>query len=348
MLTSALYKQTRRCSSRSNFLAPRKNTGSNSSSHQGLPTYFYIIGGTSGCIVAYNYFSNLDYVPITNRRRWIATTPQYEQLLGDQEYARLVQELRGQILPRTHRASQTVARVGARIARASKEFQQQTTNSSDDPTKQQQQQQKPFTFTVVRSDMANAFCLPGNHIFVMTGLFQYATNEDELACVIGHEVAHTLCRHAGERMSGSLVTSVLARMTFLIDPTGLTAALFLPAAAVLRELPHSRSQEMEADQIGVRLAALACYDPRFNKNVFAAMKRTEVSSGAPPQFLSTHPSHESRISNFDKWLPEAMAIYENNERCADIRRQMERARLAAARDAAMRETTIVSSTMGRI
>jgi predicted Zn-dependent protease len=141
-------------------------------------------------------------------------------------------------------------------------------------------------------------------------------------------------------MSGGMVLNLLARSTLLLDPSGLLAIMLLPAANILRELPHSRIQELEADQIGVHVAALACYDPRASKRVFQRMK-DGLDGSAPPEFLSTHPSHDSRIAKFDTYMPEVMKTYEENERCLVIRKQMERARQAAAREALLRERQAV-------
>lgn len=197
----------------------------------------------------------------------------------------------------------------------------------------------PPTFTVVRSEMANAFVLPNNHIFVMTGLFKYARNEEELASVLGHEMAHNLARHVGEKVSGNLVIQVLARLSLLVDPSGTLMMVFLPTANLLSELPHSRTQELEADHIGMHLAAKACYDPAAAKRVFERM-RQDVSSGVqPPEFLSTHPSHESRLIKMDDWLPETRRILERDggETCRQIQNEIELARQIAAQRAAERE-----------
>lgn len=290
--------------------------------YYGFPPYIWVTAGGTTLLIGYCYFAFLDTVPLTGRRRWIATAPATEVELGNEQYKQLLSQFRSQILPPTHPASKTVARVGSRIANASLVFAQQHNLTTYNPA--------PYTYTVIRHDMANAFVLPGNHIFVFTGLFKYARNEDELAGVIGHEVAHTLARHAGERISGNVLIQLLARITLLVDPSGALAMIFLPAAKLLNELPHSRTQETEADEIGVFLAAQACYDPRAAKRVFANMK--EADGASPPEFLSTHPSHQSRISNFDKWLPDAMEIYQSDygERCQSVRRQMEAARRAAA------------------
>jgi len=296
----------------------------------GMPNYIWFSVGGTTVLFGYAYFAFLDEAPITKRKRWIATSPQWEQQLGDQEYRQLMRRFRSDILPRNHRASITVQRVGSRIAEASIDFAQRHNLKTYSTN--------PYTYTVIRSDMANAFVLPGNHVFVMTGLFKYVRNEDELAGVLGHEVAHNLARHAGEKVSGSLVVSLLARLTLIIDPSGLFFSILVPAASLFRELPNSRQQETEADEIGVYLAAQACYDPRAAQRVFANMKKGMEGANHGPEFLSTHPSHENRIRNFDQWMPKAMETFESDDRCRMIREQMTEARQAAAREAALRET----------
>jgi predicted Zn-dependent protease len=334
----------------------------------GLPLYVWATVGGTTALFGYCYFFFLDEVPLTKRKRWIATSPLWERQLGDQEYAQLLQTFRKDILPPNHRASVTVHRVGSRITQAAQDFsrdhhlnlaQAATTTAfksqsqapaqpqSQSPAQSQPQSQPQYTYTVVRSDTANAFVLPGNHIFVMTGLFRYVHDEDELAAVLGHEMAHNLARHAGEKISGSIVTNMLARLSLLLDPSGMLFTLMLPAASVFRELPNSRTQETEADQIGVHIAAHACYDPRAAKRVFANMKAADGSTkegkgdggGGAPEFLSTHPSHDTRISNFDTWLPDAMKEFESDAgvRCRHVRRDMALARQHAARSASFQQ-----------
>ena len=161
----------------------------------GLPAYIWVgLGGTTALLLT-TYYSYLEEVPFTKRRRWIATSAAWEQRLGDGEYQNMVAANRNNILPPSHRASGTVRRVGQRIAAASQTFCQQHNLPPLHYT-------KPYTYTIIRSDTANAFVLPGNHVFVMTGLFKYIKDEDELAAVLGHETAHNLARHAGEKVSG--------------------------------------------------------------------------------------------------------------------------------------------------
>ena len=287
-------------------------------SHQPVPPYIWVSAAGTALLGGYCYYSFLDTVPLTQRSRWIATSPTWENEMGDQEYKKLLRHFQRDILPPYHRASLTVHRVGARIAQAAQEFAIEYNLPES---------ARPFTYTIVRSDIANAFVLPGNHVFVMTGLFQYVRNEDDLAAVLGHEVAHTLARHAGERISGSVIMSLLSRLALLVDPSGLLFAISMPTSTILRDLPHSRTQESEADQIGLHLAARACYDPRAAKRVFHAMQNESGKDG-PPEFLSTHPSHKSRISRLDTWEPGAMQVYKR-DRCRVIRQQMEIARQLA-------------------
>ena len=239
----------------------RNRQGFSGGNFGGIPPYLWVSAAATGGIITVGYFAFLNEAPLTKRRRWIATSPEWESRLGDEQYKQLRQQYRGQILDPQHRASRTVGRVGSRIAEAARSF-------CSEHSLQHVVSSKPYTFTVVRSDEANAFVLPGNHVFVLTGLFRYVRSEDELAAVLGHEAAHTLARHAGERMSGGIVVNTLAQLLFLLDPSGIMTTLFLPAANLLSTLPHSREAESEADQIGLYLASKACYDPRAAKRVF--------------------------------------------------------------------------------
>ena len=296
-----------------------------------IPPYVWVAAGATGTLFGVAYYSFLDEAPLTHRKRWIATSPQWERELGDQEYRQLLRAHRRDILPENHRASITLHRVGGRIAEATDRFARENSLAY--------YASRPYTFTVVRSDMANAFVLPGNHIFLFTGLFKYVQDEDELATVLGHECAHNLLRHVGEKVSGSIVVSMLARLSLVVDPSGLLFTFILPAASLFRELPNSRVQEMEADQVGLQIAAEACYDPRAAKRVFGSMQQDEAGGLRPPEFLSTHPSHAKRLQRFDEWVPNAMTRFQadDGDRCRAIRYQMKMARQAAAEEAAWRE-----------
>ena len=318
-----------------------------------IPAYVWLpVAATTG-LIGYAYYAYLDQVPLTERKRWIATSPRWEAHLGDQEYKKLLAHFsaQGKVLPPDHRASRTVQRVGSRIAKAAEKFAEQ--HHVENTSAANMYNKSPYTYTVVRDETANAFVLPNNHVFVMTGLFRYTPTEDDLAAVLGHEIAHNLARHAGERMSSSFVVNLFARLSLIIDPSGFLMTLMVPATALLRDLPHSRTQEMEADHIGLYLAAEACYDPRAAKRVFTTMKRGLGDGYGPPEFLSTHPSHASRISKMDEWMPKAMKVFKGEsveedgpsfgmmmgeskgDRCHHVRQQMQMARKDAAYRAAM-------------
>lgn len=248
-----------------------------------IPGYvLFPIGFFGGSVLyAYSYFQS--EAPFTKRKRLLATSLEWERRQGEIQYRQLLKQYSSDILPPNHRASVTVKRVGSRITSAAGNILSSGKYSKESIG-------PPYTYTVVESNQANAFVLPNNHVFVLTGIFQYVRDEDDLAAVLGHEAAHNLCRHAGERISSNIFINVLARFSLLFDPSGFVYTIFLPAAKLLHDLPHSRDHEIEADYIGLQLAAEACYDPSAAKRVFSAMKEDNSNSTSPPEFISTHPS----------------------------------------------------------
>jgi predicted Zn-dependent protease len=179
-------------------------------------------------------------------------------------------------------------------------------------------QQFQWEVTVFKDDKtANAFALPGGKIAVYTGIFPMAKTEAGLAAVMGHEVVHALARHGAERMSQTQATNVGVQVLGAAAGVGTgnaalgqaTMAALGAGAQVGMLLPFSRKHESEADYIGILLAADAGYDPRESVALWERM--TQMSGGAPPEFMSTHPSHETRIEQLKKWMPEAMAIYKS-------------------------------------
>jgi predicted Zn-dependent protease len=170
---------------------------------------------------------------------------------------------------------------------------------------------------VIKDDQtANAFALPGGKIAVYTGIFPMANNDAGLAAILGHEVVHALARHASERMS----QEVLAQVGLTAAAVGLGASDAGPAVGEATMaalglgtrvgvlLPYSRTHESEADSIGLLLSAAAGYDPQEAVRVWQRMQ--QQSQGAPPEFLSTHPSHETRITRLQEAMPEALKIFQ--------------------------------------
>ncbi|HZN43820.1 MAG TPA: M48 family metallopeptidase [Nitrospiraceae bacterium] len=171
---------------------------------------------------------------------------------------------------------------------------------------------------VIKDDKtAKAFALPGGKIAVYTGLFPVAKSEAGLAAVMGHEVVHALARHGGERMSQGITTQIaligaaIGLSTSGIDPNsgGMAMQALGLGAQVGVLLPFSRKHESEADYIGLLFAAGAGYDPREAVRVWERMEA--IGGQQPSEYLSTHPSHGTRIEQLTEWMPEALALYES-------------------------------------
>jgi len=166
---------------------------------------------------------------------------------------------------------------------------------------------------VLTSKDINAWCMPGGKIAVYTGLIErLKLTDDELAAVMGHEIAHALREHARERMGRQMATQTatavgaIALQIFTgvyIDPQ--LAGTFTQAMFVL---PNSRENEQEADLIGIELAARAGYDPRAAITLW--QKMSQAGGGGPPEWLSTHPSHDTRLRELQNDVQKVMPLYE--------------------------------------
>jgi predicted Zn-dependent protease len=172
---------------------------------------------------------------------------------------------------------------------------------------------KDWEIVVFRSDEANAFALPGGKVGVYTGLLKVAKTDGQLAAVIGHEIGHVQARHGNERMSQGVVAqfgqAALAGGLGDSKLRGPVLAAFGLGAQVGVLLPYGRAQESESDLIGLRLMARAGFDPRESVKLWENMRAASGGKG-PPQFLSTHPSGDTRIRDLQVHMAEAMRAYE--------------------------------------
>ncbi|MDF1823991.1 MAG: M48 family metallopeptidase [Verrucomicrobiales bacterium] len=173
-----------------------------------------------------------------------------------------------------------------------------------------------WEFVVFDDPTPNAFALPGGKVGVHTGIFQLTKNDAGLAAVIGHEVAHVVARHSGERMSQSVVSGVLvAGAGYALNRdggNGIIPTAALGAGALIATRSFSRKQELEADRMGAIFMARAGYDPKESIGLwqrFAAWRSANNSGSSGPQFLSTHPLDEKRISELQQYMPEALTEY---------------------------------------
>jgi predicted Zn-dependent protease len=171
---------------------------------------------------------------------------------------------------------------------------------------------KEWEVTVFDKDEVNAFALPGAKIGVYTGLLKVAKTQDQLAAVIGHEVAHVLAKHGNERISTAYATQTgLQLLESMVGGAGSDKqnlmALLGVGAQVGVILPFSRTQESEADLLGLDLMSNAGFDPRASIELW---KNMSAAGGGRPEFLSTQPGHETRIHDLEKRMSKAMPLYE--------------------------------------
>ena len=232
-------------------------------------------------------------VPITGRSQLVLIPEGTEVKMGLDSYQEIIGKAK---ISTDAKANDQVTRVGRRIAEA--------TGRAD----------YQWEFKVIEDTQVNAFCLPGGKVAVYTGILPVAHDDAGLAAVLGHEVSHAIARHGGERMSQQLAVqgiSLAAAETLL---AGRDPALVQLASAALGGLgnvgvllPYSRLQESEADHLGLVYMAKAGYDPHASLELWKRM--ASANNSRPIQLLSTHPLPETRITQIEGWIPEAMTYY---------------------------------------
>lgn len=240
------------------------------------------------------------------RKQVVALNPEQEEALGRQAFAQVLQQQRGNVIE-GGRDAEAVQEIARRLVRATenKEFLRLT---------KQDFQKLNWQVRVIRSREVNAFCLPGGKIVVYTGIMPVAETDAGLAVVMGHEISHALAHHGAERMAQQQMTQVGvlaagASLSDLDDRQRIQIMQVINAGAQFGILKYSRSHESEADRMGLLLMAAAGYDPRESIRFWERMQR-HAGGRSPPEFASTHPSHDTRISDLHKWLPEAMPLFE--------------------------------------
>jgi len=168
---------------------------------------------------------------------------------------------------------------------------------------------------LIGSTQINAFCMPGGKIAFYSGILKkLQLTDDEVAMVMGHEIAHALREHARERMGKNAATGMGANIISQVFGFGQLGQTVTNYGAQLLTLEFSRSDESEADLVGMELAARAGFDPRAGVTLW--QKMTASNQGAPPQWLSTHPSGQTRIADIQANLPKVMPLYERAKKTA--------------------------------
>jgi predicted Zn-dependent protease len=170
-----------------------------------------------------------------------------------------------------------------------------------------------WEFRVLEDDRVNAFCLPGGKVGVFQGLFRVVQNDDQLATVLSHEIAHALAHHASERIArAQMYDRAVAAANGTLGGMGRNdrdtlIGLLAAGAARLRSLSYDRQQEAEADHIGLFLMTFAGYDPGAALRFWERMQEALAGRGRPPEILSDHPSDAHRLEQIRAWIPQAKA-----------------------------------------
>lgn len=203
-----------------------------------------------------------------------------------------------------------VARVGRKLANAVENYLRNNGYANEIQNFQ-------WEFNLVQDKQANAFCMPGGKIVVYEGLLPYTQNESSLAIVLGHEIAHAVAKHSAEQITKQqnqgIGTAIIGTVLNTAVGSG-TGDIFNSVASTglsLLNLKYSRSNETEADYMGLMFAAMAGYDPQAAVPFWQRMAANSQSSTLP--FMSSHPSDASRIQKIQEWMPEAMKVYQANK-----------------------------------
>lgn len=242
-------------------------------------------------------------VPITGRKQF-SLLPESEMMsMSLTEYQGFLQQ--HPPLPASDQRVQMVRQIGDRLSKAATTFLKE--NGAADRVKDFQ-----WEFNVVNDAQVNAWCMPGGKVVVYTGLLPITQDEASLALVMGHEIAHAIARHGNERMSQAMAVQGVGMglQLYASEHPSAAADLFQQAYGIggqLGMLAYSRTQESEADKMGLVFMAMGGYDPRIAP---AFWQRMAAQGGAkPPEWLSTHPSDERRIADLEAYMPEAMKYY---------------------------------------
>ena len=250
------------------------------------------------------FFIGCTKTPITSRHQMIMMSADEEMKLGMETSQEILKETR---LSRDKEATAIVKRVGKNIAKV--------TNKDYNTSNYE------WEFNLIDNDKeANAFCLPGGKIFVFSGILKYMENDNELAAVMGHEIGHAVARHGAERKSSATLSKVGAGILKVLNELDTKRSRSEKDADNQNTdhmisrwimLPHSRTQEYEADHIGLVLSAKAGYDPKYALSFWEKFSSGKTNR---PEYMSTHPTPIHRIEKIETLIPSVMPYYESSQK----------------------------------
>lgn len=263
-----------------------------------------VVGGFGGLCIAY-YFFHLEETPFTHRTRFMPISHRQMEELTNTEYRNTLELFADKILPVTDPNHLRVLRVAKRLVMA---------NGS------KEMEHLSWQVNVVNCDDMNAFVLPNGQIFMFTGMLNKLPNDDSLATILGHEMSHAILQHGAEQVSlcgfiNMFIVIVLALLWALLPTeTAIFAHWFQNRIlSIFLHLPYSRKLEEEADEVGMKMAAKACFNVRESPRFWRRLAITQKEMDKPEliKWLSTHPTHSDRADNLEALLPQALEIRRN-------------------------------------
>lgn len=256
-----------------------------------------LVAALSGC-------GTTNTVPITGRKQNLLVSDGEMLSLSTQQYQEFMKTAK---LSTNANNTAMVKRVGERLSNAVVSYLKANGLASEVANYK-------WTFNLVQNTQVNAWCMPGGLIVVYEGLLPVTQDEASLAIVLGHEIAHAVAKHSAEQLSTKMKQQYGAQIASSVLGSvgvGSTTTSIIQLAAsqgfYLSNLKYSRSNESEADHMGLIFAAMAGYDPQVAVSFWQRMAASSTSKTA--EFLSDHPSDASRIKNIQGWMPEALKYY---------------------------------------
>jgi predicted Zn-dependent protease len=259
--------------------------------------------------LGYYWLSHRQEASFTGRTQMVDTTLDQEVALGLQSFEQILSE---SDVVTTGELPQQIRGIAERLVAAGPKMEQFLAQKKQ--IKARTEWDKfAWDVAVIRSEQANAFCLPGGKMAVYTGIIPIAQNADALAAIMGHEIAHALLRHGAERMAQQKLVQIgsVAAGVSTSNMDARRQQMILAAIGAGTQfgitLPFSRGHESEADYVGLMLASAACFNPQ---EAIGLWERMGANSGgkSPPEFMSTHPASTTRIAQLQEWMDEAQQI----------------------------------------
>ncbi|AMD21049.1 HEL232Wp [Eremothecium sinecaudum] len=253
------------------------------------------------------YIYNLDEVPVTHRKRFLWVPRNLELMIGDYSYNCMLQETQGKLLPADHPLTVEATKILRRLLAAVKDRAYSEALYLDN---------LDWKVHIVNDYnlLPNAIIIPGGRVFIYGNMLKLCENQDGLATILSHELAHQVARHSAEQISKSTV--YLAASIIFSWLTG----FYIPNDWVdsLLKKPGSRAMETEADLMGIMIMSKACFNPQEAVRLWNRVHKFEKMSGQDTSFdfMSTHPASAKRVENMRKWLPKAQEVY--GESCEPV------------------------------